>query len=54
VPAATANLIYTTQPLYTALFAWVLLGESLGPQGYGGGLLILLSVLLVTLEGNDK
>lgn len=46
----TANLIYTIQPLYTALFAWLLLGETLGPLGYGGGMVVLLAVLLVATE----
>jgi drug/metabolite transporter (DMT)-like permease len=50
IPAATANLIYTTQPLYTAFFAWVLLGETLGQLGYAGGVIILLAVLLVSTE----
>lgn len=53
VEAAKANLIYTTQPLYTALFAWILLGETLGPQGYFGGIVLLLAVLLVTLDGSN-
>jgi drug/metabolite transporter (DMT)-like permease len=43
----TANLIYTIQPICTALFAWFLLGESLGPAGYAGGALIGAAVLLV-------
>ena len=47
VKAATANLIYTTQPLYTAFFAWIFLDERLGPLGYAGGGIVLLSVLLV-------
>ena len=50
VKAATANLIYTIQPLYTAFFAWILLGETLGPLGYTGGAIILSAVLLVAVE----
>jgi drug/metabolite transporter (DMT)-like permease len=50
----TANLIYTIQPICTALFAWFLLGESLGPAGYAGGALIGAAVLLVALpNGTD-
>mmetsp|Transcript_17514 Transcript_17514/g.31605 ORF Transcript_17514/g.31605 Transcript_17514/m.31605 type:complete len:444 (-) Transcript_17514:175-1506(-) len=47
VPAASANLIYTIQPLFTAAIAFLLLGESLGVYGYAGGALIGASVLLV-------
>ena len=52
IKAATANLIYTTQPLYTAFFAWLVLGETLGPLGYSGGVIILLAVLLVAVDEN--
>ena len=47
VRPVTANLIYTLQPIFTALFAFGLLGESLGPNGYLGAALIGASVLLV-------
>ena len=53
VKPETANLIYTIQPLYTALFAWLLLGETLGPLGYGGGMVVLLAVLLVATDDNN-
>ena len=46
VPPATANLIYTVQPLFTALIAFLVLGETLGPIGYGGGFLIGSAVVL--------
>jgi drug/metabolite transporter (DMT)-like permease len=48
-----ANLIYTIQPLCTALFAWVLLGESLGPAGYIGGALIGSAVLIVATSDDE-
>lgn len=48
-----ANLIYTIQPLCTALFAWGLLGETLGPAGYIGGALIGSAVLIVATS-DDK
>lgn len=54
VRPTTANLIYTIQPLCTALIAWSLLGESLGPFGWCGGLLIGLAVLLVALPSNSN
>lgn len=46
VSAVTANLIYMIQPICTAVFAWILLGERLGPQGYLGAALLTASVLL--------
>jgi drug/metabolite transporter (DMT)-like permease len=45
-----ANLIYTVQPIFTAIFAWDLLGETLGPAGYLGGALIGTAVYLVTVS----
>jgi drug/metabolite transporter (DMT)-like permease len=52
VPATTANLIYTIQPFFTALIAFLVLGETLGTYGYVGGTLIGAAVLLVVVE-ND-
>lgn len=49
VPPATANLIYTIQPFFTALIAFLLLGETLGVAGYVGGALIGSAVLLVVV-----
>lgn len=56
VRPVTANLIYTVQPLGTALFAYLLLHETLGPAGYVGGALIGSAVLLVVLapESDDN
>jgi drug/metabolite transporter (DMT)-like permease len=51
VKPADANLIYTIQPICTAIFAWLLLGETLGPLGYLGGAIIGFAVYLVI--GND-
>jgi drug/metabolite transporter (DMT)-like permease len=47
VNPVTANLIYTFQPVCTAIIAWALLGESLGPAGYVGGALIGSAALIV-------
>ena len=54
VRPATANLIYTFQPVCTALFAWALLGETLGPAGVLGGSLIGSAVLLEVLPPETK
>mmetsp|Transcript_8278 Transcript_8278/g.12740 ORF Transcript_8278/g.12740 Transcript_8278/m.12740 type:complete len:447 (+) Transcript_8278:23-1363(+) len=45
-----ANLIYTIQPVFTALVAWALLGENLGTAGYVGGSLIGVAVYLVVMD----
>ena len=49
-----ANLIYTIQPIFTALFAWGLLGETLGPAGYLGGALIGSAVYIVAVSDDDR
>jgi drug/metabolite transporter (DMT)-like permease len=48
-----ANLIYSTQPLFSALFAWGLLGETLGTTGYVGGGLIASALWLITSGDDD-
>lgn len=50
VSPTDANLIYTIQPVFTAIFAWGLLGETLGPAGYLGGALIGTAVYLVAVS----
>ncbi len=54
VSAVTANLIYSSQPIFTAMVAYFLLGESLGPNGYIGGLLIGAAVLLVIAAETEE
>jgi drug/metabolite transporter (DMT)-like permease len=49
-----ANLIYSMQPLFTALFAWCLLGETLGPAGAVGGGLIASAVYLVASNVREE
>jgi drug/metabolite transporter (DMT)-like permease len=49
-----ANLIYSMQPLFTALFAWCLLGETLGPAGAIGGGLILSAVYLAASNVREE
>jgi drug/metabolite transporter (DMT)-like permease len=48
VGPADSNLIYTTQPLFSSLFAYLLLGETLGLYGYVGATLIGISLWLVS------
>lgn len=54
MPATTANLIYTIQPFFTSLIAYIVLGESLGVFGYAGGVTILAAVLLVTVPPRQE
>eukprot|EP00873_Tetraselmis_striata_P038646 jgi/Tetstr1/458910/TSEL_000376.t1 len=52
VSAPLAALIYTTEPLWGAGFAYALLGDRWGPQGWvGGGLIVAASLLSQVLEG---
>lgn len=47
LPASVANLIATLEPVFTALQAYVFLGESLTPAQWLGSGLILLGVVLL-------
>jgi drug/metabolite transporter (DMT)-like permease len=49
-----ANLIYSIQPICTALFAFLLLGETMGPAGVVGGAFIGAAVYLVTTTGDSS
>jgi drug/metabolite transporter (DMT)-like permease len=49
-----ANLIYSIQPICTALFAFLLLGETMGPAGVVGGAFIGAAVYLVTTTTGDS
>lgn len=50
VRPVTANLIYTIQPICTAIFAYLVLREKLDLYGYFGGAVIAGAVLLVVTE----
>lgn len=49
-----SNLIYTTQPLFSSLFAYFLLGEVLGVYGYIGAVMIGTALWLVSSSDNDS
>ena len=56
-PYTTAThtaLIFTTEPVFGALFGWLLAGEVLATRGYIGGALIIAGMLLAELPGNGK
>ena len=50
ISATNANLVYTTQPLWSAAFAWLLLGELLTPSEAAGGLVIGAALWVATRE----
>jgi len=49
-----SNLIYTTQPLFSSLFAYFLLGEVLGIYGYIGAVLIGMALWLVSSSFDES
>lgn len=49
-----SNLIYTTQPLFSSLFAYFLLGEVLGFYGYIGAVMIGTALWLVSSSENES
>lgn len=48
--ASHAGLIFTLEPVFSAVFAFFLLGERLGVKGYIGASLMLLSLVLMELD----
>jgi drug/metabolite transporter (DMT)-like permease len=51
---AKANLIYTSQPIFSAFFAASLLGEKLSAQGLVGGGVIVAAMVLSLTEDQAK
>jgi len=45
-----AALIFSMEPVFAALFAYLLAGETLGPTGWIGGVLILAGMLVAELR----
>jgi len=52
VSAPLAALIYTIEPLWGAAFAWVLLDERWGAQGWVGAGVIVAATLYTQLAGD--
>ena len=50
LPAAFSSVSLLLQPVLAALFAWLLLGELLGPSQALGGALVLLGILIARRE----
>jgi len=53
VSAPLAALIYTSEPLWGATFAWILLDERWGATGWVGAFLIISSSLFCQLSGEQ-
>ncbi|MBM7515352.1 DMT family transporter [Nocardioides nitrophenolicus] len=49
LPPTRSAIIMSTEPVFAALFAVLLGGESLSPRMLGGGLLVLVAMLVVEL-----
>ena len=52
-PAETA-LIFSLEPVFAALFSWVLIGEVLGFWGWVGGILVVLAVIWSEGKSTDS
>lgn len=48
--ATHAGLIFSLEPVFSALFGFILLGEVLSIRGYIGGVILLLSVLIAEVD----
>jgi len=46
VPAYVAALIFALEPVFAAIFAYFMLGETLSPQGWLGGGLVVMAMIL--------
>jgi drug/metabolite transporter (DMT)-like permease len=53
LPAGTANLVVSSEPIFAAIMAYFFLGESLGPAALWGGMLILSAIVMLRL-GESK
>lgn len=49
ISAATVGIAATFEPVFAAAFAWLLLGQHLGPMQLAGGLLVVAGVILAQL-----
>lgn len=54
VPATFASLTFSTEPVFTALFSFILLGETLTGAGYAGAGLILAGVMAASVLGEGR
>lgn len=50
IPPMHVALLFTTQPLFAALVAWLALGDRMGAMQLAGGITIVAGVLLTSLD----
>lgn len=55
LPSTTVSLLLTGEPIFTAAFSYVLLGETLSVMGWLGAIVIVVSVVAATyVEAHNK
>lgn len=54
VSAATAALIYTSEPIWGAMFAWIMLNERWGMQGWAGAALVVGASVYSQVSGETE
>lgn len=54
LPATLSSVGLLLQPVMASLFAWILLGETLGAAGMAGALLVLVGIRIATLAETRK
>ncbi len=52
VPASKAALVYAMEPVFAALFAWIMLSEGLGWRAAVGGTLVVAAVVFSEMRSN--
>lgn len=53
LPSSVVNLVVTTEPVFTAVWAYLLLGERFSLVQLSGGLLILAGVVILRVTGRE-
>ncbi len=54
IPATSANLVATLEPVFTAIWAFLFLKELLKGDQFFGGLLVLIGVILLRMSEGEK
>lgn len=54
LPATFASLAFCTEPIFTALFSYILLGERLGPLNMAGAAIVLAIVVIASVRKEEE
>ncbi len=54
IPATFASIAFCTEPVFTVLFSYLLLGETMTAQGFIGAGIILGGIILASLQNNGR